>query len=94
MRLALVGLPGSGKTTVGRQLGRRLGLPFEDSDHVIEQRLGCPIRDFFAREGEAAFRDVWESVIAEAVCCRSRTVTCAAPIGAFVVSRTVPEITV
>ncbi len=65
MRLTLVGLPGSGKSTVGRQLARRLDLPFNDSDHVIEQRLGCSIRDYFAREGEAAFRDVEESVIAE-----------------------------
>ena len=53
----LVGLPGSGKTTVGRSLARRLRLSFVDSDHVIEQRIGCSIRDFFAREGEARFRD-------------------------------------
>lgn len=65
MRLILIGLPGSGKTTVGRQLARRLGLAFQDSDHVIEQRLGCSIRDYFAREGEAAFRDLEESVIRE-----------------------------
>jgi shikimate kinase len=63
--IVLVGLPGSGKSTVGRQLARRLGLPFNDSDHVIEQRLGCSIRDYFAREGEAAFRDLEESVIGE-----------------------------
>lgn len=65
MRLALVGLPGSGKSTVGRQLARRLGLAFEDSDHVIEQRLGCSIRDYFEREGEEAFRDIEETVIRE-----------------------------
>jgi shikimate kinase len=64
-RIALVGMPGSGKTTVGRQLSRRLGLPFFDSDHVIEQRLGCAIRDYFAQAGEAAFRDLEEQVIAE-----------------------------
>ena len=40
MLLVLVGLPGSGKTTVGRQLARRLHLPFVDSDHAIENRLG------------------------------------------------------
>lgn len=65
MRLILVGLPGSGKSTVGRQIARRLALPFTDSDHVIEQRIGCSIRTFFEREGEAAFRDIEESVIAE-----------------------------
>ena len=58
-------MPGSGKSTVGRQLSRRLQLPFFDSDHVIEQRLGCSIREYFAREGETAFRDVEEQVLAE-----------------------------
>lgn len=65
LNVGLVGLPGSGKSTVGRQLARRLQLPFLDSDHVIEERLGCSIRDYFEREGEASFRDVEESVIDE-----------------------------
>mgnify|MGYP006137665723 FL=1 len=65
MTLSLVGLPGSGKSTVGRQLARRLGLPFTDTDHAIEQRIGCSIREFFDREGEAAFRDIEEAVIDE-----------------------------
>ena len=63
--IALIGLPGSGKSTIGRHLARRLGLPFVDSDHLIEQRLGCSIRDYFAREGESSFRDVEESIIDE-----------------------------
>lgn len=63
MQISLVGLPGSGKSTVGRQLARRLDVPVFDSDHVVEQQLGCSIREFFEREGEAAFRDVEESVI-------------------------------
>lgn len=63
MTISLIGLPGSGKSTVGRQLARRLQLPFFDSDHVIEEQLGCTIRDFFEREGEASFRDVEEAVI-------------------------------
>jgi shikimate kinase len=61
----LVGLPGSGKTTVGKQLARRLGLTFIDSDHAIENRLGCTIRDYFEREGEVAFRDAEQSMIDE-----------------------------
>jgi shikimate kinase len=65
LRLILIGLPGSGKSTVGRQLARRLGLTFTDSDHVIEQRIGSSIRAFFDREGEDAFRDIEEEVIAE-----------------------------
>ncbi len=63
MTVALVGLPGSGKSTIGRQLARRMGVPFADSDHVIEQQLGCSIREFFEREGEDRFRDIEESVI-------------------------------
>ena len=61
--ISLIGLPGSGKSTVGRQLARRLQLHFSDSDHVIEQQLGCSIREYFEREGEERFRDVEESVI-------------------------------
>lgn len=60
---SLVGLPGSGKSTVGRQLARRLQLPFVDSDQVIEGRLGCSIRQFFEREGEDNFRAVEAEVI-------------------------------
>ena len=63
--ISLIGLPGSGKSTIGRQLARRLRLPFVDSDHVIEQRLGCSIREYFEREGEVRFRDIEESVIDE-----------------------------
>ena len=63
MLLVLVGLPGSGKTTVGRQLARRLHLPFVDSDHAIEQRLGCSVREYFEREGEERFRDLESEVI-------------------------------
>ncbi len=63
--IALVGLPGGGKSTVGRQLARRLGWPFVDSDTVLEERLGMPIRQFFDVHGEAAFRDHEEAVIDE-----------------------------
>lgn len=65
MRVALIGLPGSGKSTVGRQLARRFQVPFYDSDRVIEERIGCSIKDFFAREGEDRFRDIEESVLDE-----------------------------
>ncbi|MEO5738956.1 MAG: shikimate kinase [Variovorax sp.] len=65
MAVALVGLPGSGKSAVGRRLGQRLQLPFIDSDQVVEQRVGCSIRDYFEREGETRFRDVEQQVIAD-----------------------------
>ncbi|WP_232540094.1 shikimate kinase [Azohydromonas aeria] len=63
--LSLVGMPGAGKTTIGRRLARELGVSFHDSDHEIERRLGVPIREFFTRHGEAAFRDVEHAVITE-----------------------------
>ncbi len=63
--VALVGMPGSGKSTVGRQLARRLGVAFTDCDHVIEQRLHESIRSFFEREGEASFRDLEQQVVEE-----------------------------
>jgi len=65
--IALVGLPGGGKTTVGRQLARRLGVRFVDSDAVIEQRLGESIRSYFEREGEQAFRDLEQATIEDLV---------------------------
>lgn len=69
--ICLIGLPGSGKTTIGKQLARRLGLAFVDSDHVIEQRIGCSIGDYFEREGEDAFRDVEQEVIDELTQCQT-----------------------
>ena len=61
--ISLVGMPGGGKSTVGRHLARHLGVPFADSDHEIEARIGGSIRDFFDAKGEAAFRDVEQEVI-------------------------------
>ena len=52
----LVGLMGAGKTTVGRQLAKRLGRPFYDSDHEIVERTGVPIPTIFEIEGEEGFR--------------------------------------
>ena len=63
--IALVSMPGGGKSTIGRHLARRLNRDFADSDAVIERRIGCSIRDFFAREGEDRFRDIEQQVIAE-----------------------------
>lgn len=65
--LYLVGLMGAGKTTLGRQLARRLGKRFVDADHELEERLGVTIPTIFEIEGEAAFRDREEAMIAELV---------------------------
>lgn len=63
--LILVGMPGSGKTTVGSLLAASLGRPFYDADGEIEKKLGCSIPAFFAQKGEAAFRAVETEVLAE-----------------------------
>lgn len=60
-------MPGGGKSTIGRQLARRLGCSFVDSDHVIERRVGCDVRAFFEREGEPRFRQLETEVLAELV---------------------------
>ena len=62
--IVLVGFMGAGKTTVGRLLAAKLGRPFTDSDQVIEERAGQPIRRIFADAGEPAFRELEHSVIA------------------------------
>ena len=63
--IVLVGFMGAGKTTVGRRLAAKLGRPFLDSDAVIEERAGRPIRDIFAGEGEPAFRELEHETIAD-----------------------------
>ena len=62
--IVLVGLMGAGKTTVGRRLAKRLGLPFVDADHEIERAAGKSIEDIFAEDGEDFFRAGEERVIA------------------------------
>ena len=57
--ISLVGMPGGGKSTVGRLLARQLDIAYVDSDAEIERDLGGEsIKDYFAREGEASFRDL------------------------------------
>ena len=63
--IVLVGMPGGGKSTVGRHLARQLGWRFADSDAEIERRIGGTIREYFDQHGEAAFRDVEAQTITE-----------------------------
>jgi shikimate kinase len=58
-------MPGAGKSSIGRQLAKRMGWPFRDSDAVLEERFGCSVRSFFEREGEASFRDAESLVLDE-----------------------------
>lgn len=62
--IVLVGMPGAGKSSIGRRLAARLGLPFLDADTEIEAAAGLPITEIFARYGEAHFRDGERRVIA------------------------------
>lgn len=62
--IVMVGLMGAGKTSVGRALARRLGIPFVDSDKEIEAAAGCSVVDIFSMYGEAEFRRAEQSIIA------------------------------
>jgi shikimate kinase len=65
--LSLVGLPGAGKTTLGRQLAAHFNRPFLDLDIAIEARTGRSVREIFAADGEAEFRNVESAVLREAL---------------------------
>jgi shikimate kinase len=62
--VALVGMMGAGKSSIGRRLAARLATPFRDADSEIETAAGCSISEIFERYGEAAFRDGERRVIA------------------------------
>ena len=62
--VALVGMMGSGKTSIGKRLALRLGVPFKDADHEIEAAAGLTVAEIFARHGEPEFRAGERRVIA------------------------------
>lgn len=64
MKVVLIGFRGTGKTSVGRILADRLGLPFYDTDAMVEQRAGMPIPEVFRRHGEPHFRALEREVVA------------------------------
>jgi shikimate kinase len=65
--IVLVGLMGAGKSTVGRRLAKRLGLPFVDTDSEIEEATGQPWGEVFERFGEADYRDGERRLVARVV---------------------------
>jgi len=62
--IVLVGFMGAGKTTVGHMLAEKLGLPFVDSDLIIESRSGRSVPEIFAADGEPAFRELERAAVA------------------------------
>ena len=66
-RAVIVGAPGAGKSTVGRRVAERLGVPFADSDALIEERVGKSVSDIFITDGEAEFRRLEREEIAQAL---------------------------
>lgn len=73
--VVLVGMPGAGKSTIGRKLARVLGAPFSDTDALIEEAEGRSIPDIFATDGEPYFRRREEEIVAAAVDCESGVVS-------------------
>ena len=67
MKLFLVGLPGSGKSTLGKQLAEQLDLPFTDLDDIIEAQANQPIREVFAQYGEEYFRELEQRTLLETI---------------------------
>ena len=65
MNLVLIGMPGCGKSTIARKLAEISGRPAVDFDQRIVERIGMPIRDFFAQQGEARFRQIEAEILAE-----------------------------
>jgi shikimate kinase len=65
MSVILIGYRASGKTSIGRKLADRLWQPFVDSDEEIVKQAKMPIREIFAQQGEAAFRDLETAVVRE-----------------------------
>jgi shikimate kinase len=63
--IVLVGVPGAGKTTVGKLLAKELGVEFFDSDQVIETKAGKSVSDIFTQDGEPTFRKLEHDVIME-----------------------------
>jgi shikimate kinase len=84
--IVLVGMPGSGKSAVGRRLAARLELPFVDADEEIERAAGKPITDIFKDHGEPYFRDGERKVIARLL--RAGPQVLATGGGAFMVADT------
>lgn len=76
MIVYLVGMPGSGKSTVGPELAERLGVPFVELDAEVERAAGATVREIFEREGEARFRELEAAALGGAAARDPSVVSC------------------
>ena len=76
LNIALIGMPGSGKTRVGRELARMLGRDHIDIDHVLEERLQTSCSDYINTHGEAAFREAETAALADVAARSSLVISC------------------
>ena len=65
--LIIIGPPGAGKSSVGRQLGKVMQIPFSDTDKIIEERTGKKIAEIFLEDGEPIFRKIEREVVLEEI---------------------------
>ena len=80
--ITLIGIMGAGKTTLGKRLARQLNLEFFDSDIEIEYFAGCTIKTIFERQGEQAFRNIEQKVLAQLLSGSNRVIATGG--GAFI----------
>ena len=80
--ITLIGIMGAGKTTLGKRLARQLNLEFFDSDIEIEDFAGCTIKTIFERQGEQAFRNIEQKVLAQLLSGSNRVIATGG--GAFI----------
>ena len=72
--VVLIGYRGSGKTCVGREVARRLGWDFVDTDELVERAAGRCIRDIFTQEGEGHFRALEQRIVARVAAARGQVI--------------------
>ena len=80
--ITLIGIMGAGKTTLGKRLAKQLNLEFFDSDLEIEDFAGCTIKTIFERQGEQAFRNIEQKVLAQLLSGSNRVIATGG--GAFI----------
>ncbi|SDJ96764.1 shikimate kinase [Natronincola ferrireducens] len=74
--IVLIGFMGVGKSTIGRDLSRQLEMKYVDTDQLIEERVGMPIKEIFEKYGQAFFRDLEKNIIEEVSGSKNKIIIC------------------